>query len=145
MREATPIPASISPVYLSRRSAPTDDSPVLPAGYESTPTTTVPRRVATNPEMQTINPQIGWLEKMSAPIPSGPGAPGPMPQAGMPPAGMPPRGFNPAPIAPPVSPDNQWTAGRTAYPSTNDPAIANSPDQPKPGFVHKMWDALGGD
>jgi hypothetical protein len=148
MREAMPVAAPINPVYLSRRSTPsTDDAPVRPVGYDSasTPATPSPAfspRVQTNPNAQAISPEIGWLEKMSAPIP-GPGAPPGGPYSA--PATAPQRGFNPAPIAPPVSMDSQWAAGRMPYPSTNDPAISNSPDQPKPSFFHKVWDALGGD
>jgi hypothetical protein len=145
MREAMPVAAPINPVYLSRRSTPSmDDAPVQRVGYDSasTPATSLPPRVQTSPGAQPISPEIGWLEKMSSPIP-GPGMPMGAPSNA--PAGAPQRGFNPAPIAPPVSMDSQWAAGRTSYPASNDPAIANSPDQPKPSFFHKVWDALGGD
>jgi hypothetical protein len=103
-----------------------------------------------------LNPQIGWLEKMSTPIPPQGGPPtqpyAPQPYAGQIYSGQPygqtappQRGFNPAPIAPPASADTQWSAGRASAPSTVDPAIANSPDQPKPGFFEKMWNTISGE
>jgi hypothetical protein len=148
MRERIPVPAYVDPAYLSRRSAPsTDDSPVRPVGYDSAstsspPSTAYPPRVDTNPATPALSPQIGWLEKNSAPIP-GQGPPMAAPFNPVPAASQ--RPFNPAPISPPVSMDSQWSAGRMTYPSTTDPAIDNSTEQPKPSFFHKIWDAIGGE
>ncbi len=79
---------------------------------------------------------------MSVPIPAQ-GAPGGSPSYA--PAAGPQRGFNPAPIAPAASMDSQWAPGRMPTPSGTDPAIDNSPEQPKPSLFHKIWDAMSGE
>lgn len=165
MRESLPIAAPVNPVYVSRNGAPTmTDAPVQRVTYDSASPqyapSSPPPKIQTSPDVPSLNPQISWLEKMSTPIPA----------QGMPPQGMAPgmptqgassppfhplppngqamaaeRGFNPAPIAPPASTDTQWSAGRMSTPTGADPAVANSPDQPKPGFFQKVWGAISGE
>jgi hypothetical protein len=148
MRESIPQAAAYNPAYLSRSSTPSmADSPVQKVGYDSPATQDtasgyIPPKVQTGPNTAPLSPQLGWLEKMSVPIPPQ-GAPSGYPPNA--PPGIPPRGFNPAPASPPVSMDSQWAAGRMTDPSATDPASANSPDQPKPGFFHKVWDAISGE
>lgn len=146
MRESIPLAAPINPVYVNGSGTPSMaetnlqkvayDAPATPA----TPFSPLPPRVQTAPNAPAITPQIGWLEKMSVPIPPQ-GAPGGRPSNA--PAASP--GFNPAPIAPAVPMDSQSSNGRMSTPSGTDPAIANSPDQPKPSFFHKIWDAISGE
>jgi hypothetical protein len=136
MRESMPTGAPISQAFLTKG---VPDPSIQRTAYDSdTPRPALVPRVQTNPETPSLNPQIGWLEKMSTP---------------MPPMGMPApttsqmpsqRGYNGAPIAPPASADTQWPAGRIPA-QQPDPAIANSPDQPKPGFFQKIWGAISGD
>jgi hypothetical protein len=166
MRESMPTGATINPVYVSRTPLPVmSDTPVQRVGYDA-PVPGGPR-VQTTPNTPSLNSQINWLERMSTPIPQGALQPGQAyagqqtaPQGGLPPqaysqqnmappyaqTGMPPqRGFNPAPLAQPVPGDTQWQAGRMATPSGADPAVANSPDQTKPGFFQKVWGAISGE
>jgi hypothetical protein len=159
MRESMPTGATINPVYVSRSSLPVmTDTPVQRVGYN----TPVPGAVPVTPraplpaELQSSNPQINWLEKMSAPIPPQGAMPPPQAYAGQQTAPQqyvgqpyPPvpqqRGFNAAPIAQPVAGDTQWQPGRMATPSGTDPTAGNSPDQPKPGFFQKVWGAISGE
>jgi len=146
MRESIPLAAPINPVYLNGSSTRSmAETNLQKVGYDApatpdTPFSPLPPRVQTAPNAPAITPQIGWLEKMSVPIPPQ-GAPGGSPFNA--PAASP--GFNPAPIAPAVPMDSQWSNGRMSTPSGIDPAIANSPDQPKPSFFHKIWDAISGE
>jgi hypothetical protein len=145
MREAMPTGATINPVYVTRNAPPTMyPDPVQRVGYDS-PAPAAPK-VQTSPDAPTLNPQLGWLEKMSMPIPSS-GLPpaqayagqqtAPQQYAGQPYPGVPqPRGYTVTPLAPPSS---------ASAPPGTDPALANSPDQPKPGFFQKMWGAISGE
>ncbi|HUE12941.1 MAG TPA: hypothetical protein VMR25_02150 [Planctomycetaceae bacterium] len=148
MRESIPQGAAINPAYLSRSSTPSmTDSPVQKVGYESSATQDTPTgysapKVQTGPNTAPLSPQLGWLEKMSVPIPPQ-GAPGGYPPNA--PPGVPPRSYNPTPSSPPSSMDSQWAAGRMTDSSGAVPGSPNSPDQPQPGFFHKVWDAISGE
>jgi hypothetical protein len=159
MRESMPTGAPINPVYANRyANAGAAEAAVQKVGYDTpdTPRPALTPQVQTSPNVPSLNPQIGWLEKMSTPIPPQNAPPtqtyAPQPFAGQIYSGQPyvqtvpsQPGYNPAPVAPPASPGAQWpAAGRASTPPT-DPAIANAPDQPKPGFFEKMWNTISGE
>ena len=150
MRESMPTAAPINPVYVSR--TPASLYPVQRVGYDAPAAS----KLQTSPDAPTLNPQLGWLEKMSMPLPpqgmppaqsyAGQQTAPQQPYAGQPYPPVPqPRGYNVVPLAQPAPGNPQWQPAPTGTPSAGtNPAIANSPDQPKPGFFEKMWNAVSG-
>jgi hypothetical protein len=144
MRETLPTGAPVNPIYVNRTAPPAMISdPVQRVGYDM-PTPTGPKAQAT-PDTAALNPQLSWLEKMSVPLPPQ-GLPpaqayagqqtAPQTYASPPFQGVPqPRGYTVTPLAP---------SGSATVPAT-DPALANSPDQPKQGFFQKVWGAISGE
>jgi hypothetical protein len=154
MREAMPTAAPINPVYLSRTPTPASSYPVQRVGYDSPAPAAA--KLQTSPDAPTLNPQLGWLEKMSSPLPpqgmppaqsyAGQQTAPQQPYGGQPyPAVPQPRGYNVVPLAQPAPGNPQWQPAPTGTPSSGGgSAVASSPDQPKPGFFEKMWNAVSG-